>query len=131
MRALKGAIERLVITATREEIGVKDIRVPSGRKAKAATTDPNRGDIFDQVVAQARKGKYDDLIAAAKAKAATKFDPSTAMPAPSPPEVEHGWYLKTEAGWALIEDVRMPLFVLVVFYTGLFFLLQDKRARVV
>ena len=100
-------------------------------KAKAATTDPNRGDIFDQVVAQARKGKYDDLIAAAKAKAATKFDPSTAMPAPSPPEVEHGWYLKTEAGWALIEDVRMPLFVLVVFYTGLFFLLQDKRARVV
>jgi DNA-binding NtrC family response regulator len=38
VRALKGAVERLVITATGEEIGVKDIRVPSGRKAKAATT---------------------------------------------------------------------------------------------
>lgn len=38
VRALKGAIERLVITATGEEIGVKDIRVPSGRKVTAATT---------------------------------------------------------------------------------------------
>jgi DNA-binding NtrC family response regulator len=38
VRALKGAVERLVITAMGEEIGVKDIRVPSGRKVTAATT---------------------------------------------------------------------------------------------
>jgi hypothetical protein len=29
----------------------------------------------------------------------------------------------------LIEDVRMPLFVLAVFYTGLFFVLNDARDR--
>jgi hypothetical protein len=28
----------------------------------------------------------------------------------------------------VINDVRMPLFVLAVFYAGLFFILQDKRA---
>jgi hypothetical protein len=28
-----------------------------------------------------------------------------------------------------IFDVRMPLFVLAVFYAGLFFMLQDKKTR--
>jgi hypothetical protein len=45
------------------------------------------------------------------------------------PEIEHGWYLKVGDQWYIpIKDVRMPLFALAVFYTGLFFLLQDKGA---
>ena len=43
-----------------------------------------------------------------------------------------GWYLLFDVpGDVIIEDVRMPLFVLAVFYTGAFFLLQDKKGRVV
>ncbi|SRR6266568_4819919 len=61
-----------------------------------------------------------------------KFDPnidstSINFQRSNSPGIEHGWYLKTGTGWALIEDVRMPLFALAVFYTGLFFLLQNKR----
>jgi hypothetical protein len=47
----------------------------------------------------------------------------------SSPEIEHGWYLKVGDEWYIpIKDVRMPLFVLVVFYVGLFFMLRDKDA---
>jgi hypothetical protein len=45
------------------------------------------------------------------------------------PTIEHGWYLKVGDRWYVpIKDVRMPLFALAVFYTGLLFLLQDKGA---
>jgi hypothetical protein len=43
------------------------------------------------------------------------------------PKIEHGWYLKTGTGSALIKDVRLPLFVLAVFYVGLFSILGDKK----
>ena len=46
------------------------------------------------------------------------------------PEIEHGWYLKVGDGWyAPIKDVRMPLFVLTVFYAGLFFILGPTATK--
>ena len=43
------------------------------------------------------------------------------------PEIKHGWYLKTEAYWVIIKDVRLPIFALAVFYAGLLFILGGKR----
>jgi hypothetical protein len=42
---------------------------------------------------------------------------------------DYGWYyLDLSIGkFGLIPDVRLPIFALAVFYTGLFFMLQDKR----
>lgn len=38
-----------------------------------------------------------------------------------------GYYLDLSTKYGLIPDVRLPIFALAVFYTGLFFILRDAR----
>jgi hypothetical protein len=42
---------------------------------------------------------------------------------------DYGWYyldLSTSGKYGLIPDIRLPIFVLAVFYAGLFFILGDQ-----
>ena len=43
------------------------------------------------------------------------------------PQVKHGWYFQFFP--ASVSDFGTPLFILAVFYVGLFFLLGEQKAR--
>jgi hypothetical protein len=87
---------------------------------------------FDKVNAsKAKPGIFDDLIPPKKRMTDVEFRKKNALY----PGKEKGEYVIVEysatgpflTSYPGIKDVRMPLFVLAVFYVGLFFILRDAR----